>query len=114
MLAQVFDKFSMTVYLEFQRDFLTEVFCINKEKPELLCYANCYIKEKLENDNNDKDLIVNLTAQKLVHFITPQIDLNLDAPDDPFTLHSHFYAEAPGIHIPDPTFHPPDILAPFS
>ncbi len=46
------------------KDYLTKVFCINKEKPEMHCEAKCYLKKQLikasekEHENN-KPITIN-------------------------------------------------------
>jgi len=34
---------------------ITELFCINKEKPIAMCYGKCYLKKQLNQTKQEKD-----------------------------------------------------------
>lgn len=36
-------------------DYITEVFCINKEKVELACNGKCHLAKQLQTDTNPQD-----------------------------------------------------------
>jgi len=47
MLFSLFYNAVISIGFELRRSELTELFCVNKEKPELNCDANCYISKEL-------------------------------------------------------------------
>ncbi|SDF30803.1 hypothetical protein SAMN04487992_11128 [Cellulophaga baltica] len=63
----------------FNYDYISEVLCINKDKPELNCNGKCYLMTKLAeeskaNDANKKTPIEN--AFSLVYFSAYTADFN--------------------------------------
>ncbi|QCR21423.1 hypothetical protein [Pontibacter sp. SGAir0037] len=55
MLLQVFSKVFIVVDYEANRAYITEMFCINKDKPELSCEGSCYLKKKLRHADEADD-----------------------------------------------------------
>lgn len=46
---------SYLAYYEINVDYITEVFCINKEKVELACNGKCHLAKQLQTDTNPQD-----------------------------------------------------------
>ena len=42
-------------YYEINVDYITEVFCVNKDKVELACNGKCHLAKQLQNDTNSQD-----------------------------------------------------------
>ncbi|KXX71027.1 hypothetical protein AVL50_10520 [Flammeovirga sp. SJP92] len=55
----------MKLDLELQRDFIAEVFCINKDKPEMSCHGQCFINKELQKES-DKQQETSETMHKEV------------------------------------------------
>lgn len=43
------------VAFKFNQTYISDVFCINKDKPELDCDGKCYLKKKLDTAKKDSD-----------------------------------------------------------
>lgn len=48
MLTQALGKFLLVLDYQAHKDFITELFCINKSKPQLQCEGHCYLKKNLK------------------------------------------------------------------
>ncbi|MGV3639829.1 MAG: hypothetical protein ACO1NZ_04865 [Adhaeribacter sp.] len=48
MLTQALGKFLLVMDYQANKDFITELFCINKSKPQLQCQGHCYLKKNLK------------------------------------------------------------------
>lgn len=47
LLFASFKNISLYLYMEWKRDMIIENFCINLQKPEMLCSGKCYISKEL-------------------------------------------------------------------
>ncbi|WP_210488632.1 hypothetical protein [Rufibacter aurantiacus] len=60
MLTQAFSKFFIVLDYEANKDFISKVLCINREKPQMHCNGKCYLMKKLkkaeqtQNQGNNK------------------------------------------------------------
>ena len=43
------------VAFKFNQEYITNVFCVNKDKPELHCDGKCYLKKKIDTAKNHAD-----------------------------------------------------------
>ncbi|MCB9245623.1 MAG: hypothetical protein H6606_04265 [Flavobacteriales bacterium] len=51
IVMQLLVSLAIIVRFEFNRDYITEVFCINKDKPELNCHGTCHLNKQLQKQN---------------------------------------------------------------
>jgi hypothetical protein len=78
----------------FNYDYISEVLCINKDKPALNCNGKCYLMTKLAeeskaNDTNKKTPIEN--AFSLVYFSAYTVDLNVASSTPAYiVLHANY------------------------
>ncbi|NME68987.1 hypothetical protein [Flammeovirga aprica] len=64
----LFNAFSVSLLkldLEMQRDFIAEVFCINKDKAKMSCHGQCFINKELKKES-EKQQETSETLQKEV------------------------------------------------
>ena len=54
ILFQSMDRFGMIAFYELNKAYITEMFCVNKSRPELGCEGKCFLMQKL-NQNNQQD-----------------------------------------------------------
>ena len=57
LLTQCLSTTLILVNFELNRDLITDLFCINKNQPELHCDGNCYLKKQIvaeEESHSDK------------------------------------------------------------
>ena len=48
MSLQCFYKLGLITYFQLNRDYIAEVFCVNKEKPITMCHGQCFLNKSLE------------------------------------------------------------------
>lgn len=99
----------LLVYSSYQmnKEYITSVFCINKEHPELHCDGQCFLARKLKDlDGKNKQVQENL---KRVIEAEPQFQLlNLDHPLTYFIIKSEIgYLQKPIKDLSISIFHPP-------
>ena len=100
------------VFFDYQirKDFIAEVLCINKDKPETLCMGKCHLRKQLtkaHKQNNDENAMA--TEKSEMNIICLKFDL--------FCLESVVYAELEDQYPPylpiltkgysSSVFHPP-------
>jgi hypothetical protein len=47
MSLQCFYKLGVITYFQINREYIAEMFCINKEKPITTCYGQCFLEKNL-------------------------------------------------------------------
>jgi|SRR5690554_4064482 len=57
MLFQSMDRYGMIAYYELNKAYITEMFCINKSRPELNCDGKCFLMQKLQEKNQTDEKI---------------------------------------------------------
>ena len=81
MSVQCFYKLGVITYFHFNRAYIAETLCINKEQPITMCYGQCFLKMNLD-----------LTDQSTTSDgITPAGKLQADFPD--FLITQQFYPD---------------------
>lgn len=50
---QAFYSSALTVWFYSNQSKITELFCVNKAKPEMKCNGKCYLSKKLKESNSD-------------------------------------------------------------
>lgn len=53
-LFQGFYSTAVTYWFYFNRSYIAEKLCINRDKPELKCKGNCYLAKKLKESESQK------------------------------------------------------------
>jgi len=51
-------------YFVINQDFIVENFCINKDKPQLMCNGSCYLNKNLKDNQDTTDKIPNPLKEK--------------------------------------------------
>lgn len=96
-----FQQASLTVLYVFNKDFITEAFCINKEKPALKCNGKCHLKDQISKATSEKEDNKNTSQTQImvavfisdVNFWTPELVQKSSLHSDrPFNLkNNHVY-----------------------
>lgn len=50
MSCQCLVQMGIMTYYQLNKEYIAEVLCINREKPELHCNGSCFLKEKLQEN----------------------------------------------------------------
>jgi glutathione synthase/RimK-type ligase-like ATP-grasp enzyme len=81
LIFQTFSNLSILTWYQVQKDYIEEVFCVNKDKPIMECHGKCYLSQKLKkNEDQKKDSPVTLEIQSIIfmvqdlHFGLPSIE----------------------------------------
>jgi hypothetical protein len=106
--AQCIFKLTIITYFQTNRDYIAEVFCVNKEKPMTMCKGQCFLDRNLAlaDDNAPKQSTTNKLSVETLLFITNsfQFDLkinslNIENSSTPQPLYS-FYSQRTFFHPP--------------
>jgi len=57
ILLQTFDKLGRLVYYQTNKAYITNRFCINKDKPLMMCSGKCYFLSEFEKQEGQKEKI---------------------------------------------------------
>lgn len=80
LIFQSLDRFGMIAYYELNKEYITEMFCVNTSKPELGCEGKCFLRKQLnKKDQNENKYPGNALDVKEIHLfpIKTFFDLNL-------------------------------------
>ena len=69
ILLLAFKDVILYLQLEANRDFIAEVFCINKDEPMVMCYGSCYINKTISDNQEKEQHTPNPVKQKKIDFI---------------------------------------------
>lgn len=69
-------------YLEYalNKDYITKVFCINKDKPELKCNGKCHLNQQIKNQekqNKEHSVPAQFHIENIILYFTGNEKLNL-------------------------------------
>jgi len=53
-MLQLGANVSKLAWYELNKDYITALFCVNQDKPELQCQGKCHLKMQIENDEEDR------------------------------------------------------------
>jgi len=68
-ILQIGANVSKLAWYELNKDFITEWFCVNKDKPELHCQGKCHLKKQLQSEENEKDIAVEISEIIWISFV---------------------------------------------
>lgn len=51
----MFSQLGVLAGYELNKDYISKVLCINRDKPEMHCNGQCYLKKKLQENQQRKD-----------------------------------------------------------
>lgn len=101
-------------YFYLNQEYITDLFCINKDKPEILCSGKCYLKASLAENQEEKEEKSSRTQQEerpiyLLPIVIQRLNFENDIHIERVTnaYQSTFYSFQ---HLED-IFHPPQFLA---
>ncbi|MCB9202511.1 MAG: hypothetical protein H6604_05635 [Flavobacteriales bacterium] len=105
-------KIWIVIDFKINQDFIAEVLCINKEKPEKHCNGKCYLAKELEksDEENDKKQPKEVSKKKIeFNFICP--DFQIDLPRKSRITKKKFYTfkNIPISSYSEELFHPPEL-----
>ncbi len=84
-------------YYELNIDYITQKYCVNKEKPQLECNGKCHLAKELntitsdlsdENEENRTSYVLEVFSPL---FLEVQSLFNLEMAQDQFSKHTFFY-----------------------
>jgi hypothetical protein len=110
MLTQALGKFLLVMDYQANKDFITELFCINKSKPQLHCKGHCYLKKNLkkareaekQSSSQNQKVDITLFCQALFRIYQPVIFIPIS--------YCGFKPPLYRFTTPGKTFHPPQVI----
>lgn len=108
-LFQAFYSTAVIYWFYFNRSYIAEKLCINRDKPELKCKGNCYLAKKLKEAENKKDDQASLQLKEWVSISPFILNSNIEETSDPETRKPFFTQKAGNYHFQHShaIFHPP-------
>ena len=106
---QVFDRFGLLAYYQLNKAYMTELFCINKERPELQCQAMCYVNSKLQIQEEEKEKIpLRISDKKDIQYCNKQYNsISKESLTSNRSTSSFFFKDYISRPIVKGIFHPP-------
>jgi len=52
---QSFSELTTLISYEINKEYISNVLCVNRDRPEMHCYGKCYLHKKLDQDQQQKD-----------------------------------------------------------
>lgn len=111
LMIQWFSAFVILVNYELNTVAITEIYCENKDEPQLECNGKCHLAKEIKKEEQKKaELPVNITE-----FLSVVLDIHEPSnPDfsntpDPRIKHQSRYIEAETSPALPPVFHPPQV-----
>jgi hypothetical protein len=90
---------------------ITELFCVNKDKPITMCYGKCYLKKQLSQTKEEKEEN-SFQLHEIPVFVANQIGYDLvNKPKAYKTDFNSLYKENYQYLISQDIFHPPQTFA---
>ena len=104
-------KLGITTWYELNKDYVADVLCINKDKPELNCKGKCYLNKQLKKADNTESNKQRPPASKKIE-ITEFLVNNLWAfptqySNAPQNIHAGYYTAPISYLYMQKVFHPP-------
>lgn len=108
-LFQAFYSTAVIYWFYFNRSYIAEKLCINRDKPELKCKGNCYLAKKLKEAENKKDEEASLQLKEWVSIAPFIVNANIEQGSDPETGRTFFLSESDNYDFQHSQviFHPP-------
>jgi len=95
---------------ELNREYISQVLCVNRSKPQLSCMGKCYLKKMQKKAESQKESGRNLLKEfQMVALIEHAFALRLNAPDRAVYRFTNNNNSLEG--WPRSTFHPPGICS---
>jgi hypothetical protein len=108
LVIQTFTSVSFLTFYQFNRNFITEAFCVNKDKPALHCEGKCFINKQLTKDKEAQEHSSNSIETSAYHlFMPPSVTFYLDRLLPGFEAPVAFYSKHLLLSPFFSTFHPP-------
>jgi hypothetical protein len=113
MSGQCLFRLGVVAYFQLNRDYISEVFCINKEKPMTMCYGQCFLDKNLKLvDKTEKSTAPAASKEKIeisVFEVMPTLSLSNVQLNDSTTFAS--CPVLPVKNIATGVFHPPTFIS---
>lgn len=65
------------VHFKVNQDYIANTFCINLDKPEVMCFGSCFLQDSIEeNHDSDQELPVSVNMELVtVNYLLPEMIL---------------------------------------
>jgi len=110
-LFQSMDRFGLIAYYEINKSYITQMFCINKSRPELQCEGKCFLMQKLkEKEQSEEQIPAHVVGTKEIQLLPIQAIL-LISEDLPIFYSQPSYQETlDKMMLVYDIFHPPQFV----
>ncbi len=90
-------------------DYISEVLCINKDKPEMHCNGKCYVMKQLKKQKSEDFKLLKISEEEYPIGFVEIITINSPKKINFNTKKLHFYQQNYTFVADNSVFHPPTI-----
>lgn len=109
VLLQTFDKATIIIHYQMNKDYIIENFCVNIDEPELMCSGKCYLSFELaQQEQEQQNPLLKVETKELTYVLQDLADLALFSTAHRSAIPKHYIAPEMRMHIGD-VFHPPRV-----
>ena len=69
-LLQIGVNVSKLAWYELNKGHITELFCVNKDKPELKCHGKCHLKKQVQSEDDDRENAIEISEIVWISFVS--------------------------------------------
>ena len=107
-LFQSMDRFGLIAYYEINKSYITQMFCINKSRPELQCEGKCFLMQKLkEKEQSEEKIPAHVVGTKEIQLLPIQAMVLISENLPIFCSQPSYQETLDMILIVNDIFHPP-------
>lgn len=112
MVIHASSQFAIVADYLINSEFITNVFCVNKEKPEMKCNGKCHLAKQLKKDEEKKSsgMAKSTEIQLILQQTSPQVVTEKTILLSTFTKDHFGYQELISTHEMTGVFHPPTFV----
>ena len=110
LVVQLSQDFIIMSWYKYNRKELTEKYCINRDLPEIMCNAKCYISSILvKSDSNSQYFSSGRDIITTQYFLEDVDEWELSTPLDISVLHQFYFADDYLFRFSHSIDHPPKV-----
>ena len=110
MSAQSFYKLGVITYFQFNREFIAEFLCINKDEPVTTCQGQCFLNKNFELADDEAQSSAHKGKEKIEFptFIASETFYAFLQASQTGEKNTHYFTSSSTLHLATP-FHPPTV-----
>lgn len=86
------------VNYQMNTEFITQAFCVNKDKPEVLCNGKCYLAKQLEDERSKSENRIEFRSDFNIFIVSERMTFSMSIVDLPF-LQTHIHPQSDAMSL---------------